>query len=115
MTTLLIDYWDRLRAHDWYYGFADDGRAYRAGAAESEVIRRIAKESPAHQELYDAFVASHDTNAEKRPPLPPRPENPRDWTEDAAEENGNYECRCSGCKHIFIGHKRRVTCKVCAS
>jgi len=37
----------------------------------------------------------------------------RDWTEDAAHENGEYSCTCSTCGNLFIGHKRRVTCKVC--
>jgi hypothetical protein len=37
-----------------------------------------------------------------------------DWLEDAAHENGNYQCRCVHCGRMFIGHKRRVTCKVCA-
>jgi hypothetical protein len=39
----------------------------------------------------------------------------RDWIEDAAHENGNYQCRCATCGNTFIGHKRRVTCKVCAA
>ena len=38
---------------------------------------------------------------------------PLDWVEDAGHENGNYTCLCSSCGSEFIGHKRRVTCKVC--
>jgi len=41
--------------------------------------------------------------------------SPRDWTEDATHENGQYQCRCTSCGQMFIGHKRRVTCKVCAT
>ena len=37
----------------------------------------------------------------------------RDWTEDAAHENGEYSCLCSTCGNRFVGHKRRVTCKAC--
>ncbi len=37
----------------------------------------------------------------------------RDWTEDFSHENGNYNCRCFSCERTFIGHKRRVQCKVC--
>lgn len=70
--TTLTDYWDRLRRHDWYYGFSDDGRVYRAGEAESQAIRAIAKESPEHQAMYDGFVAHYSDHGE-RPPLPPRP------------------------------------------
>lgn len=36
-----------------------------------------------------------------------------DYPEDAAHENGNYATKCQ-CGAAFIGHKRRVICKVCA-
>jgi hypothetical protein len=38
----------------------------------------------------------------------------RDWVEDFSYENGNYENRCCRCMSLFIGHKRRVVCKICA-
>lgn len=41
-------------------------------------------------------------------------ENARNWPEDFAHENGNYQCICGGCGKMFYGHKRRVTCRVCA-
>lgn len=41
--------------------------------------------------------------------------SPRDWREDFAHENGNYACKCSTCGMSFFGHKRRITCKVCAA
>lgn len=37
----------------------------------------------------------------------------RDWPEDFQGENGCYMNRCCHCEHIFHGHKRRLTCKVC--
>jgi len=37
----------------------------------------------------------------------------RDWTEDFAHENGNYQCACVQCGEHFFGHKRRVVCKAC--
>lgn len=37
------------------------------------------------------------------------------WLEDKDHENGNYNCRCITCGKTFIGHKRRVECKVCAT
>ena len=37
----------------------------------------------------------------------------RDWTDDAAHENGSYWCKCYQCGQSFIGHKRRVMCKQC--
>lgn len=39
--------------------------------------------------------------------------NGGDWDADAAHENGKYQCRCCNCGNLFIGHKRRVTCKTC--
>lgn len=39
----------------------------------------------------------------------------RNWDEDADHENGMYVNTCHNCKTKFIGHKRRITCKVCAT
>ena len=39
----------------------------------------------------------------------------RSWPEDFAHENGNYTCTCCECGETFIGHKRRVVCKVCST
>ncbi len=36
-----------------------------------------------------------------------------DWPEDFSHENGNYMCQCCICKATFVGHKRRVICKLC--
>ena len=38
----------------------------------------------------------------------------KNWDEDAAHENGNYQCLCARCNSVFMGHKRRVVCKQCA-
>lgn len=40
---------------------------------------------------------------------------PRDWHEDASHENGNYWNECGTCHGMFIGHKRRVLCRECAT
>jgi hypothetical protein len=39
----------------------------------------------------------------------------RSWPEDFAHENGNYWNTCCHCQRQFTGHKRRVTCRACAS
>lgn len=36
------------------------------------------------------------------------------WIEDFPAENGNYLNFCPDCQRYFLGHKRRVTCKLCA-
>jgi len=46
--------------------------------------------------------------------VPSDVEMARCWTEDFTRENGIYSCTCSLCGEHFIGHKRRVICKVCA-
>ncbi len=40
--------------------------------------------------------------------------NPRNWELDFPHENGNYYNMCINCKQGFIGHKRRVICKICS-
>jgi len=40
--------------------------------------------------------------------------SPRNWNEDEQYENGNYICECTTCGRQFLGHKRRITCKLCA-
>lgn len=45
--------------------------------------------------------------------MPTQP-HARDWTEDFDHENGQYQCRCITCNNLFIGHKRRLVCKVCS-
>jgi hypothetical protein len=40
----------------------------------------------------------------------------RDWPEDAKDtDNGRYQNICCLCGKEFIGHKRRVACKVCST
>lgn len=37
----------------------------------------------------------------------------RNWEEDRELENGNYINTCASCNLLFMGHKRRTTCKAC--
>jgi len=41
-------------------------------------------------------------------------DNERNWEEDFKYENGNYMNRCIVCNRMFLGHKRRCVCKLCA-
>jgi len=43
------------------------------------------------------------------------PAGPRDWAEDFSHENGQYANTCTTCREHFVGHKRRFTCKLCAT
>tara|TARA_R110000772_G_scaffold240938_1_gene353218 strand:+ start:2111 stop:2290 length:180 start_codon:yes stop_codon:yes gene_type:complete len=40
-------------------------------------------------------------------------DSPRNFKEESKHENGNYMCRCRECDYNFIGHKRRLFCKIC--
>lgn len=37
----------------------------------------------------------------------------RDFPEDFIFENGRYQNTCIQCKQLFMGFKRKLTCKVC--
>lgn len=45
----------------------------------------------------------------------PKFESSKNWKEDYAHENGNYLNKCYICSGYFYGHKRRVTCRECAT
>jgi hypothetical protein len=55
MQTPLSRYWDLLNAHDWTYSFSDDHSVCERGHKQYEKLQAIAKESPAHAELYRQF------------------------------------------------------------
>ena len=85
--------------------------AIRVGAntmSGSCLIADIAKDVA---ELAGVMMRRH---GEARPE--PAPDSAaRDWPEDFADENGNYSVLCSICQQWFLGYKRRVACKVCAT
>ena len=60
----------------------------------------------------DLSALPGDGSAQGGPVVPQLPGN---WGEDFSHENGDYECRCVHCGNTFYGHKRRVTCKRCAT
>jgi hypothetical protein len=52
---ILQDFDQKLRNHDWYYNYSDDGRVWRAGEQVENEIRSISKLSPQHLELFEAW------------------------------------------------------------
>lgn len=60
-----------------------------------------------------AFIAGY--NANKGTVMIGFKPTAHDWTEDFEHENGMYHCKCITCKSTFVGHKRRIECKVCAA
>ncbi len=72
--TKLTEFWDNLNSHDWYYAFSDDGRVWRAGDAAEKRLEEIAKESPKHRELLEAFSNHHFSGEPWNTPKAPKPE-----------------------------------------
>jgi hypothetical protein len=70
-----------------------------------------------HPRVYRPLSARDRALAALSPaPAPASPtEGGRDWTEDFSHENGRYLNRCTICGAEFQGHKRRVTCRLCAT
>lgn len=63
----------------------------------------------------DTYLAAHDAQpASTGCGLPGPTPSERNWTEDFAHENGQYERACFACNRTFVGHKRRIYCKTCA-
>jgi len=93
---------DQIQVH------AEDGHKF--GASTNSVILELIGHIRAVEKVRDQwcweYVTLRDTPKQES-------HQPVDWTEDAKHENGNYGCRCAICGRSFIGHKRRVVCKLC--
>lgn len=79
-----------------------------AGEAVADALRDIAGDG--HRAYLDAWESALSA-AEARPEPAP---DARNWPEDAARENGNYQNQCPLCLSQFVGHKSRVVCMHCA-
>ena len=55
----LPEYLEALKAHDWYYNYAE-GSDYHRGAAESKRLETIAKQSDEHSALYQQCMDIHN-------------------------------------------------------
>lgn len=69
---------------------------------------------------YDTHIGKlHNVSMSVVPPeSETRPEaatEAHNWPEDFSHENGNYNNTCCMCKIVFVGHKRRYICRVCAT
>jgi hypothetical protein len=70
----LREYWTALRHHDWYYEYSDDNNVWRRGRDKETELNIMAENSPAHNEIWEAFTAwSRDgMKPELLPPFPLR-------------------------------------------
>lgn len=69
------EYWDALKAHDWYYQYSDDGRVYNRGHGEQTRLCALShnSEDPRFKELWEAFCEAHNPTSGVST-VPARPE-----------------------------------------
>ena len=63
--------------------------------------------------LYLGAAAEKRAKTKEQPAAVEGEMDARDWPEDFAHENGNYQNLCCECGKLFFGHKRRVVCRSC--
>ena len=78
-----------------YGQLVNEARGANAGPSKFTVNHRSIREA-----IDEAMKTTHNT---------------KDWPEDFALENGNYECQCICCVGKFTGLKGRYLCKTCAN
>jgi hypothetical protein len=93
----VLDGWPKLSA-DARIG----NTVFRKGVGSDLVVQRAIREQQYHSE--SAQRAERQVEA-----VDPA----ANWPEDAGHENGKYECVCASCGRHFIGHKLRMTCRLC--
>lgn len=87
----------------------------------AEAVRKLLEDQGMNitsQEVYDACMSVED--AEETLVFYPifsdaKYDPAGNWKEDFPHENGNYSNRCTECGGIFLGHKRRVICRLCVT
>ena len=72
----LKKYWEMLDAHDWYYGYSDDHRAWQKGQKNSKIISTLANQSKEHKELFKAFNEYMFSGKAYSKPKAPKPKKP---------------------------------------
>ena len=72
MLTTLPEYWDQLRAHDWFYSYSDDGSAYSRGKSEQDRLERLSKHSERFGALWHQFQENMRPGGEVAMPERPR-------------------------------------------
>lgn len=74
--TSLLDYYDLLDSHDWYYHFSDDMKVYDKGEREEIQLDDIATQSPEHEKLYKGFQEHMFSGKPFNKELKSKPERP---------------------------------------
>lgn len=72
----LAEFYDMIDSFDWSYMMSDDHGVWQRGSARESRLLSIAKQSPEHQALWDAFHKhrwSGDHMGTEKAPKPERP------------------------------------------
>ncbi len=75
----LASFYERLRAHDWFYPMTEDPRVHWRGHHAEEDLRREARDDPMREALFHAFKIHYlsrmrgDTNPPRLPTPPTSP------------------------------------------
>lgn len=89
-----------------------------ASKLESQVCRNSSLPK-SYSAMLQRFWKARDNWSPFRNPdatgLPSALRCPGDWPEDFTHENGNYQNKCCKCGEPFMGHKRRVVCRLCSN
>lgn len=60
MECSISEYYEALKAHDWFFEWSDDHGVYTRGREENKRLEAIAKEKGGgYQALWDGFIAHH--------------------------------------------------------
>jgi len=74
----LAEFYDELEKHDWYHMMSDSHAVWQAGVRSLERLQELAKETPVHQGLLDAYQAYIRGRIQgKRVSKPKRPNKPK--------------------------------------
>ena len=80
----LVEFYEALGWHDWFYEYSDDSRVWRSGSDARNKLQATSKQSPEHLALYEAYyehIFSGPTWSTEKSQKPARPVS----TEDLAE------------------------------
>ena len=59
------DYWERCRAHDWWYEMSESPASHKAGSAEEDRLRTEASADKKKEEIFQAFLQFNRYGAEE--------------------------------------------------
>jgi len=88
-------YWAALDRADWWWSMADDGGAYRAGAAEIGKLECQALLSPEHAATFAAFQRHYHAPPGTRDQIAPKPPRDSGRLPQGEDKRSLAECEAS--------------------